>query len=90
MSDPASGLARALASGTFVLTAELSPPVATDPAAFVAAARGLRGLATAVNVTDGASAKAHLSSLAAAHFLAREGIEPILQMTCRDRNRIAL
>ncbi len=87
---PASELARALAGGTFVLTAELSPPVSTDPAAFVASARRLRGLATAVNVTDGASAKAHLSSLAAAHFLARDGIEPILQMTCRDRNRIAL
>jgi methylenetetrahydrofolate reductase (NADPH) len=85
-----SGLARALAAGEFVLTAELSPPVATDPSAFVAAAQPLRGLATAVNVTDGASAKAHLSSLAAAYFLAREGIEPILQMTCRDRNRIAL
>jgi methylenetetrahydrofolate reductase (NADPH) len=88
--EPESELARALASGAFVLTAELSPPVSTDPAAFVAAAKPLRGLATAVNVTDGAAAKAHLSSLAAAHFLAREGIEPILQMTCRDRNRIAL
>jgi methylenetetrahydrofolate reductase (NADPH) len=87
---PPSGLARALASGQFVLTAELSPPVSTDPAAFVAAAQALRGLATAVNVTDGASAKVHLSSLAAAHFLARAGLEPILQMTCRDRNRIAL
>ncbi|HTO48653.1 MAG TPA: methylenetetrahydrofolate reductase [Burkholderiales bacterium] len=85
-----SELARSLADGRFVLTAELSPPVATDPAAFVAAAQPLRGLASAVNVTDGASAKAHLSSLAAAHFLVRERIEPILQMTCRDRNRIAL
>ncbi len=88
--DAPSELARTLADERFVLTAELSPPVATDPAAFVAAAQPLRGLATAVNVTDGASAKAHLSSLAAAHFLARDGIEPILQMTCRDRNRIAL
>jgi methylenetetrahydrofolate reductase (NADPH) len=87
---PPSGLARALAGGEFVLTAELSPPVSADPAAFVASARALRGLATAVNVTDGASAKAHLSSLAAAHFLVRAGLEPILQMTCRDRNRIAL
>ena len=87
---PASELARALASGTFVLTAELSPPVSTDPAGFVASAEQLRGLATAVNVTDGASAKAHLSSLVAAHFLVRAGVEPILQMTCRDRNRIAL
>jgi methylenetetrahydrofolate reductase (NADPH) len=88
--DTPSQLARALADRRFVLTAELSPPVATDPSAFVAAAQPLRGLATAVNVTDGASAKTHLSSLAAAHFLARDGIEPILQITCRDRNRIAL
>ena len=50
----------------------------------------LRGLATAINVTDGAGAKVHLSSLAAAHFLAQSGIEPIFQMTCRDRNRLAL
>ncbi len=90
MSAGSSGLARALAGGEFVLTAELSPPVSTDPAAFVAGAQALTGLATAVNVTDGASAKAHLSSLAAAYFLARSGIEPVLQMTCRDRNRIAL
>ena len=50
----------------------------------------LRGLADAVNVTDGASARAHLSAPIAAALLAREGIEPILQLTCRDRNRIAL
>jgi methylenetetrahydrofolate reductase (NADPH) len=43
-----------------------------------------------VNVTDGAGAKVHLSSLAAAHFLVQSGIEPIFQMTCRDRNRLAL
>src|SRR5207247_154546 len=50
----------------------------------------LKGLATAVNVTDGAGARVHLSSLAAAHFLVQNGIEPIFQMTCRDRNRLAL
>jgi methylenetetrahydrofolate reductase (NADPH) len=88
--EAVSELERELRSDRFVLTAELSPPVSTDPSAFIAAAQTLRGLATAVNVTDGAAAKAHLSSLAAAHFLAREGVEPILQMTCRDRNRIAL
>ena len=49
-----------------------------------------QGLATAINVTDGAGAKVHLSSLAAAHFLVQSGIEPIFQMTCRDRNRLAL
>ena len=77
-------------SGDFVVTAEITPPVSTDPAEFVARAASLKGLATAVNVTDGAGAKAHLSSLVGAYFLARAGIEPILQMTCRDRNRIAL
>ena len=85
-----SALARALASGHFVVTAELAPPVATDPAAFIARALPLKGVATAVNVTDGAGAKAHLSSIAAARFLLDSGVEPILQMTCRDRNRIAL
>src|ERR1700681_4331181 len=85
-----SALARELQSGRFVVTAELAPPVATDPAAFIARAVTLKGVATAVNVTDGAGAKAHLSSIAAAHFLLQNGVEPILQMTCRDRNRIAL
>ena len=83
-------LAAALKSGRFVVTAELAPPVATDPSAFIARAMPLKGVATAVNVTDGAGAKAHLSSIAAARFLIDAGIEPILQMTCRDRNRIAL
>jgi methylenetetrahydrofolate reductase (NADPH) len=53
-------------------------------------ARPLKGLATAVNVTDGAGAKVHLSSLVAAHLLLQSGVEPILQVTCRDRNRLAL
>lgn len=85
-----SGFARRLGSGRFAVTAELTPPVATDPTEFVSRASPLKGLATAVNVTDGAGAKAHLSSLVAARALLDAGIEPILQMTCRDRNRIAL
>ncbi len=88
--DFASALEREIRGGRFVVTAELAPPVATDPAAFMARAATLKGVATAVNVTDGAGAKAHLSSIAAAHFLLQAGVEPILQMTCRDRNRIAL
>jgi methylenetetrahydrofolate reductase (NADPH) len=83
-------LRRRLDSGMFAITAELTPPVSTDPAEFIARALPLKGLAAAVNVTDGAGAKSHLSTLAAAHFLIRNGIEPVLQMTCRDRNRIAL
>jgi methylenetetrahydrofolate reductase (NADPH) len=90
MTDSTSNLATALAGGKFVVTAELAPPVATDPAAFIARALPLKGIATAVNVTDGAGAKAHVSSLAAAYFLLQNGIEPVLQMTCRDRNRLAL
>src|SRR5919108_3000927 len=86
----ASNLQARLNSGDFVVTAEITPPVSTDPAEFLSRAMPLKGLATAVNVTDGAGAKVHLSSLAAAHFLVQNGIEPIFQMTCRDRNRLAL
>ena len=50
----------------------------------------LRGLPDAVNITDGAGARAHLDVLSAAVLLARTGLEPVLQLTCRDRNRIAL
>src|SRR3954454_13294100 len=86
----ASQLQARLRSGEFVITAEITPPVSTDPAEFLRRAMPLKGLATAVNVTDGAGAKVHLSSLATAHFLVQSGIEPIFQMTCRDRNRLAL
>jgi methylenetetrahydrofolate reductase (NADPH) len=79
-----------LKSRRFVVTAEITPPVATEARAVIDRARQLKGLATAVNVTDGAGAKAHLSSLVAAHLLLQSGVEPILQVTCRDRNRLAL
>src|SRR5438552_445923 len=83
-SSAISELQRRLRDGSFVVTAELSPPV------FIDQALALRGLVTAINVTDGAGSKTHMSSLAAAHFLVRSGVEPVLQITCRDRNRIAL
>jgi methylenetetrahydrofolate reductase (NADH) len=86
----ASELQARLRRGQFVVTAEITPPVSTDPAELLRRALPLKGLATAVNVTDGAGAKVHLSSLAAAHFLVQNGVEPIFQMTCRDRNRLAL
>jgi methylenetetrahydrofolate reductase (NADPH) len=86
----ASELQARLRTGRFVITAEITPPVSTDPAEFLRRAMPLKGLATAVNVTDGAGAKVHLSSLATAHFLVQSGIEPIFQMTGRDRNRLAL
>jgi methylenetetrahydrofolate reductase (NADPH) len=85
-----SELSRRLERGQFTITAELVPPVSSDPADLVRRALPLKGLATAVNVTDGAGARVHLSSLAAARILVEQGVEPILQMTCRDRNRLAL
>lgn len=83
-------LAQSLRNGKFIVTSELTPPVATDLTDFIERASRLRGVATAVNVTDGAGAKTHLSSLVASHFLLQSGIEPILQFTCRDRNRLAI
>lgn len=85
-----SALARSLQAGTFVLTAEVVPPASCAPEDLLRKALPLRGLADAVNVTDGAGARAHMGATAAAAILARNGIEPILQLTCRDRNRIAL
>jgi methylenetetrahydrofolate reductase (NADPH) len=87
---PASGFEAALRAGRFVITAEIAPPVSCDGADLLAKAAPLKGLADAVNVTDGASARAHLSAPIAAAMLVQSGIEPILQLTCRDRNRIAL
>jgi methylenetetrahydrofolate reductase (NADPH) len=83
-------LERRLRAGEFVITAEITPPLSADPQDLLDQALPLRGLADAVNVTDGASARAHLDTLTAAAILERTGIEPVLQLTCRDRNRIAL
>jgi methylenetetrahydrofolate reductase (NADPH) len=88
---PSSGpLEKALASGRFVITAEVTPPVTCDPQDLLDKALPLKGLADAVNVTDGAGARAHLGALASATILRQNGVEPVLQMTCRDRNRLAL
>jgi methylenetetrahydrofolate reductase (NADPH) len=79
-----------LAAGRFALTAEITPPASSNLEELLTRAGPLKGLADAVNVTDGAGARAHLESTVAASALLKEGIEPILQLTCRDRNRIAL
>jgi len=90
MAGAVSGLAEKLQNGEFVVTAELLPPVGTDPTLLRERARSVKGLVAAVNITDGAGAKSHMSSLVAAHFMMQEGVEPILQFTCRDRNRLGL
>jgi methylenetetrahydrofolate reductase (NADPH) len=74
----------------FVVTAEVTPPVSVSRDEFLAKAAPLKGLADAVNVTDGAGARPHLGAVTAAAMLVAAGIEPVLQLTCRDRNRIAL
>jgi methylenetetrahydrofolate reductase (NADPH) len=79
-----------LAADRFVITAEVTPPVSCDAADLLAKAAPLKGLADAVNVTDGAGARPHLDAVAAAAILIQGGIEPILQFNCRDSNRIGL
>jgi 5,10-methylenetetrahydrofolate reductase len=83
-------LSRLLGDGQFVVTGELVPPRSADPAVIRRAARRLRGLVDAVNVTDNATARVGMTPLAAAMLAAGEGLEPVLQLTCRDRNRLAL
>ena len=83
-------LQRRLEAGGFVITAEITPPLSADPEALLEKVRPLAGLADAINLTDGASARPHLDTLTAAALVLRSGIEPVLQITCRDRNRIAL
>jgi methylenetetrahydrofolate reductase (NADPH) len=79
-----------LAAKRFVITAEITPPVSASRDELLTKALPLKGLADAVNVTDGAGARPHLGAVTAAAMLVEQGIEPVLQLTCRDRNRIAL
>ena len=80
-----------LATGEFTITAELSPPRGASAAAMLGRAELLRGYVDAVNITDNQGSHVRLSSWAGAVAIQRSGIiEPIMQMTCRDRNRIAL
>jgi methylenetetrahydrofolate reductase (NADPH) len=75
---------------TFVITAEIVPPLSAAPDALLAEAVLLGARVDAINVTDAAAGRTTMSSFAAAAILAQNGFEPILQVTCRDRNRIAL
>jgi methylenetetrahydrofolate reductase (NADPH) len=77
-------------AGHFAITAEVTPPVSASRDELLDKALPLKGLADAVNVTDGAGARPHLSALASAILLIEQGIEPVLHITCRDRNPIAL
>ncbi len=87
---PPSRLQQAIHSGEFLITAEVMPCKGSDPAHMVKQALALKGRAHAVNITDGSRAVLRMSSLAASVILLQHGIEPVCQMACRDRNRVAL
>ena len=83
-------LAEALRTGRFAVTAEVAPPRGADVTRLRETARLLRGWVDAANVTDNQGARVRMSSLAGSAVLLAEGLDPVMQMTCRDRNRIAL
>jgi len=85
-----SNLSEALKSGKFVVTAEIGPPKGVDIEEMLGDAELFRGRVDAINVTDQQSSVMRLGSLATCHLLKERGLEPVFQMTCRDRNRIAL
>ena len=90
MSAPRSGLHARLLAGDFAVTAELPTTDGADPTEVGRLAEAYRGRVDAVNCTDNSAAHPHLSGLAAAALLVGNGVEPILQLGCRDRNRLAL
>jgi len=85
-----SRLERLLHERSFVVTAEVVPPRSGDPTPVIEQARDLVGYADAVNVTDNPTGAVHMSAQAGAAFVAQAGLEPVLQITCRDRNRLGL
>jgi len=85
-----SRLERILHGGIFAVTAEVVPPRSADGGAVTAQARALVGYADAVNVTDNPTGSAHMSSVAGAALVRQAGLEPVVQLTCRDRNRLGL
>jgi methylenetetrahydrofolate reductase (NADPH) len=88
--DSRNSFRTAVKSGKFLITAEVTPPKGSDPTRMIEVALALRNWVHAVNVTDGSRAVLRMSPLAAATILSQHGIEPICQMTCRDRNQIAI
>lgn len=83
-------LSKALQNGHFAITSEVGPPKGVDTGPMLEEAEHLRNRVTAINVTDQQSSVMRLGSLATCRLLQERGIEPVFQITCRDRNRIAL
>ena len=83
-------LERILRAGSFAVTTELAPPDSADPEEVYARARVFDGYADAINATDGSGANCHMSSVAVCALLTRIGYAPVMQISCRDKNRIAI
>ncbi len=81
---------RVLRAGAFAVTAELAPPDSADPDEVYARARIFDGYVDAINATDGSGANCHMSSMGVCSLLTRAGYAPIMQISCRDRNRIGI
>lgn len=85
-----SNLEKVLRAGHFAVTSELGPPKSADGDVIRKKAELLRGCVDAVNITDNQTAIVRMSSIAAGAILVQLGLEPVIQMTCRDRNRLAM
>lgn len=83
-------LERVLRRGEFAITAELSPPDSADPQEVYDRAKVFEGWVDAINATDGSGAHCHMSSVAVSALLTRVGYSPVMQISCRDSNRIAI
>jgi len=81
---------RVLRAGGFAVTAELAPPDSADPDEVYRRARVFDGFVDAINATDGSGANCHMSSLSVCALLTHVGYAPVMQISCRDRNRIAI
>jgi methylenetetrahydrofolate reductase (NADH) len=83
-------LERILRAGKFAVTTEMAPPDSADPEEVYRRARIFDGYVDAINATDGSGANCHMSSLAVCALLTRVGYAPVMQISCRDKNRIAI
>src|ERR1700758_4591329 len=83
-------LERVLRAGVFAVTTELDPPDSADPEEVYRRARVFDGYVDGINATDGSGANCHMSSMAVCALLTRVGYAPVMQISCRDKNRIAI
>ncbi|MHB1485368.1 MAG: methylenetetrahydrofolate reductase [Saccharofermentanales bacterium] len=90
MPEYKSGLEQILESGAFAVCSEMGPPMNANISVIKEKADILRGYTDAVNITDNQTAVVRMSSIAAAYIAKENGLEPVIQITCRDRNRIAI